>query len=232
MGGRFCHDSKACRTALFSLAEYCERERAADSKSEFFQGEIFAMAGGTINHSRISGRVYAALQQRLEGRRCEAFNSDLMVVIPAASLGTYPDVSVVCGDLQTDAETPNAVTNPTTIVEVLSDSTETWDRGKKFQSYMKLESLREYILVSQKEPRVEWFHRKDNGDWAIGMVEGIGSDFTFPELGSPSRWRKSMRAWNLRGAASAVMRLGSGGQIARRARILFAEKACHFCRNR
>ena len=168
---------------LFTPAEYFELEQSAGYQSEYFEGEIFAMAGGSAVHSLIALNIGGELRSALKGRKCRAYGSDLMVAIRATTLRTYPDVSVVCGDLQTDAETPNAVTNPTTIVEVLSDSTETWDRGKKFQSYRKLESLREYILVSQKEPRVEWFHRKDNGDWAIGMVEGIGSDFTFPELG-------------------------------------------------
>ncbi|MEZ5300431.1 MAG: Uma2 family endonuclease [Verrucomicrobiales bacterium] len=167
----------------FSPAEYLELEQSADYKSEYFEGEIFAMAGGTVAHARIIANLTAAVGGALKGGPCAAFSSDLMVAVSATSLRTYPDLTIICGEVKTDPETPVAATNPTTIIEVLSDSTEAYDRGKKFHNYLRLPSLREYILVSQNEPRIEWFHRQADGNWALGAVEGLEGDFAFPELG-------------------------------------------------
>ncbi|APR82436.1 Hypothetical protein A7982_07785 [Minicystis rosea] len=150
-----------------TFAEYLALERAGDTKHELVNGEIFAMAGGTPEHARLTMRVGAALLTQLSGRPCEAYSSDLLIRVLATGLATYPDVSVVCGRLETDPEDANVVTNPIVLVEVLSDSTEAYDRGEKFAHYRRIPSLREYVLVSQHEPRIEVFRRNDDRSWTL-----------------------------------------------------------------
>jgi Uma2 family endonuclease len=163
-------------------AEYLERERLADFRSEFFDGEMFAMAGGTLRHSLIATNLAREFGNKLQNKRCTAFNADLRIKIDATGLFTYPDLSVICGDPKFVDETEDTVTNPTLIVEVLSDSTEAYDRGKKFEHYRQIPSLREYLLVSQKEPRVEQFIRQENGGWLLKEVNGLDTTLFSPAL--------------------------------------------------
>lgn len=151
----------------FTFAEYVERERASDTKHELVNGEIFAMAGGTIEHGRLASSVMITLGAQLRGRPCSAFSSDVLVRVLATGLATYPDLSVVCGKLERDPEDANTVINPILLVEVLSDSTEAYDRGEKFAHYRRVPSLKEYVLVSQHEPRIEVFRRGDDGIWSL-----------------------------------------------------------------
>lgn len=164
-------------------AEYLEIERAAERKSEFFDGEMFAMAGGSPEHSLIAANAVGELRHQLKGRPCVVFDSNLRVKIEATGLSTYPDATVVCGPRRFARENPEALVNPTVIVEVLSDSTEADDRGKKFEHYRQLPSLREYLLVSQKEPRVEQFVRQENGQWLFHEAEDLDSTLLLPSLG-------------------------------------------------
>lgn len=157
----------------FTLAEYLAREQTAPCKSEFYRGHIFAMSGGTPQHSAVGGNIFASLRGRLRGTPCRPYNSDLKIRIPANGLITYPDVSVICGELQLDPQAPEAINNPRVIIEVLSKSTESYDRGKKFGLYRQLESLREYILVAQDEPHVERFVRQDDGSWLLTEFKGL-----------------------------------------------------------
>lgn len=154
-----------------SYAEYVAREAVADVKHEFIRGEVFAMAGGTIEHAGLATAVAAELSLRLRGKRCRVFGSDLRVRVLATDLttelSTYPDVSVVCGQAETLPDDPHAIVNPTVVVEVLSDSTEAYDRGSKAASYRRIPSLREYVLVSQREPLIEVFRRTDAGAWEL-----------------------------------------------------------------
>ena len=163
-------------------AEYLELERRAESRSEFFEGEVFAMAGGTPVHSQIATNLVRELGNKLKGRPCVVYNSDLRLKVEVTGLVTYPDLSVVCGPLQFAAGTDDTVVNPTVVVEVLSDSTEAYDRGRKFENYRQMPSLREYLLVSQKEPRIEQFVRQENGQWLLREAVGLAAALPLPSL--------------------------------------------------
>lgn len=149
----------------YTFAEYLALECVAETKHEFVDGQIIAMSGGTPRHSALASRVSAALEN---GRRkgCIAFQSDMLIRVLATGRATYPDASVVCGPFlgdPADPERKRVLTNPTLIVEVLSPSTEKDDRGSKWRHY--LPSLKEYVLVSQDERRIERYRRNDSGTW-------------------------------------------------------------------
>ena len=145
-----------------TIDDYLARERTAIDKHEYRDGEILLMAGGTVNHSLIIANTIAALHSRLQGKPCNVFDSNLRVRIPPTILYTYPDVSVICGPRNFDPNDPagETVTNPKLIVEVLSPTTEAYDRGEKFDRYRKLDSLEEYVLISTNSPRIETFWRQ------------------------------------------------------------------------
>lgn len=165
-----------------SEAEYLAIERAADLKSEFFDGAMFAMAGGTVMHSLIAANIIGELCSKLKGGSCKAFTSDLRLKVEATGLFTYPDASVVCGPLQLLPGTDDTLLNPVLVVEVLSRSTEAYDRGEKFQHYRQIPSLQEYILVSQRLPRIEQFLRAADGDWTLRTAEGSKAKLLLPSL--------------------------------------------------
>ncbi len=152
----------------YTWTEYLLLEESSTTKHEFFAGEIYAMAGGSPAHSALGLAVGGELREQLRGKPCRAYNSDLRIRVLETGLGTYPDVSVVCGELQYDPEQlrkPATVVNPTVIVEVLSGSTEDYDRGAKFENYQRIPTLREYVLVSHREPLIEVFRRGEDGEW-------------------------------------------------------------------
>jgi Uma2 family endonuclease len=152
-------------------AEYLEIERAADHKSEFFAGEMFAMAGASPPHVLITSNVSGELHAQLKGRPCRVYSSDLRVRVSETGLYTYPDVVVVCGEQQFDDEKGDTLLNPTLIVEVLSPTTEAYDRGDKFDHYRRLPSLREYLLIAQDRQRIERYVRQGEGpDWLLTAV--------------------------------------------------------------
>src|SRR5437870_8707171 len=163
-------------------AEYLEIERAAEFKSEFFDGEMFAMAGGTPQHSLIAINIAAEFRHRLKTHPCVPYNTDLRIKIEATGLFTYPDLSVICGPLQFADGTDDTVVNPILLVEVLSDSTEAYDRGKKFEHYRQIASLQEYLLISQKEPRIEQFVRQVDGRWLLTEAAGMNAVLELPSL--------------------------------------------------
>jgi len=163
-------------------AEYLQIERAAEFKSEFFEGEMFAMAGGTPKHSLISTNLAAEFRNRLKDQACVAYNADLRIKVEATGLLTYPDVSVICGPLKFAEGTDDTAVNPTVLVEVLSDSTEAYDRGKKFEHSRRIPTLREYLLVSQREPRIEQFIRQPDGRWLLTEAEGLETVLELPSL--------------------------------------------------
>src|SRR6266404_330901 len=166
-----------------SEAEYLRLERAAEIKSEFFEGEMFAMAGGTRAHSLIAANLLRELGNRLKATDCVAYTADLRIKVEATGLQTYPDVSVVCGPQRFLDEERDTLLNPVVIVEVLSDSTEAYDRGKKFEQYRQIPSCREYLLVSQKEPRIEQFIRQAQGEWLLKEAVGLKAELNVPTLG-------------------------------------------------
>jgi len=172
-------------TALkrISPAEYLACERKAEFKSEFFQGEVFAMAGGSPTHSMIAANLIREAGNGLKGKPCGVYNSDLRVKVQATGLYTYPDASIVCGDLEFDDDGRDTVVNPTVIVEVLSDSTEKYDRGRKSNHYRQIPSLREIVLITQDQIHVERFVRQPEGGWLLLEEKNPSGTFELSSLG-------------------------------------------------
>lgn len=141
--------------ATVSYDAYREAERVSDRKHEYRDGAIVAMSGGTIEHGRLGARLLALIGAALEGRRCTVLSSDVRIRVAATNRAFYPDGSVVCGTIDRATDDTDAITNPIVVIEVLSDSTEGYDRGEKARHYRGLTSLREYVLVSQSEQLVE-----------------------------------------------------------------------------
>jgi len=150
-----------------SHAEYVAAEKKADSRHEYLRGEIYDMAGGTLEHAALAAALAREIGIALQGRPCRTFSSDARVRIEATDMTTYPDLSVVCGELRSSPADERAMLNPVVICEVLSDSTEAYDRGAKASHYRHIPSLREYVLVSQSEQRVEVQRRNAAGHWEI-----------------------------------------------------------------
>ncbi len=171
-------------TPRVTLAEYLSRERAASSKNILWKGEIFgvwAMAGGTPAHNTIAANVIVALGVALRGGRCRVMTSDQKIWVPRASGVVYPDVVVACGGLALLEGTTDVLTNPSLLVEVLSPSTENFDRGEKFAGYRAIPSLRHYLLVSASGGLVERYARGDAGDWTY-REHGAGQEFALSGL--------------------------------------------------
>jgi Uma2 family endonuclease len=151
--------------ARITPQEYLELERKAEIKSEYLDGEIFAMSGATREHTKIVANITAELVSQFMDRPCEVYPLDMRTKVSPTGLYTYPDIAAVCGEPEFEDAHLDTLTNPQLIIEVLSDSTESYDRGKKFAHYRTIDSLREYILVSQTECRIERFSRHDDGSW-------------------------------------------------------------------
>jgi Uma2 family endonuclease len=149
----------------YSWADYLALESASNVKHEYLEGQIYGMAGGTPEQAALKAAVTGLLFAQLKGGRCRAHDSDLRVRVLATGLATYPDVTIVWGPSERDPADENAVTNPRLIVEVLSKSTEDYDRGDKFEHYKRIPSLREYVLVSHRERQIEVWTRGDGDDW-------------------------------------------------------------------
>lgn len=162
--------------------EYLALERAAEFKSEFFRGEMFAMSGASLRHlflqSNIQGELYAALR----GGPCEVFGSDLRVRV-SSDMYTYPDITIVCGEPALADDHQDVLLNPLVIFEVLSPSTERYDRGLKRQRYTGLVSLKDYILVSQTNLHIEQFTRQENNLWTVRDYATLDEDLTIASIG-------------------------------------------------
>ena len=155
---------------LYTVEQYLEMEQESQEKHEYIAGEIFAMAGASVAHVRIAYDVGAMLANQLSGRPCKSFGSDLRVRTAPAGLYTYPDLSAACGEPVLDGQT---LTNPILIIEVLSASTESYDRGEKFVQYQRIETLREYVLIYQDRPRINTYTRGKGAAWTYVPVEGL-----------------------------------------------------------
>jgi Uma2 family endonuclease len=164
-----------------SAEEYLELERAAEERHELIDGEMFAMSGGTREHSLIAANITGELRAALRPKPCEVLSSDLRIRIEALNRYTYADAIAVCGPPLFLDERRDTLLNPTALFEVLSDSTESYDRGEKFAGYRTLPSLQEYVLVSQKRELVEHFHRQADGSWLL-RVCGAGESVSLPSL--------------------------------------------------
>ena len=159
--------------SFITKREYVELEKQAEYKSEYIKGQIYAMSGGSLNHARIGGHVFASLNSQLRGKPCEPLNSDFRIDVLETGASFYPDVSVACPPLEYSGEDEYALTNPVVLVEVLSPSTENHDRVAKWAHYQTISSLRDYVLVTQDKVRIEHYARQDDGSWNFRIVENI-----------------------------------------------------------
>ena len=156
---------------LISPEEYVALEQDLDVKHEYHAGQVFAMAGGSGPHSRLQINLAMEVESRLRGTSCTAYSADFRVVVESADLATYPDLTIVCGPPQSAKAFKHSCTNPTVLVEVLSPRTERYDRGAKFDHFRVLSSLREFVLVSQREVAID-LHRLENGKWVLYPFRG------------------------------------------------------------
>jgi Uma2 family endonuclease len=160
--------------ARFSYEEYLDVEETSSIKHEFLDGVVYAMSGGTPDHAAVAASVIGLVAAQLAGRRCRVFTSDLRIRVKETGLATYPDASVVCGRVELDPEDKkqHTVVNPTVLVEVLSPSTEDYDRGDKLAHYKRIASLREVMLVAHDDRRVDLWRRTDRGWTQLVFREG------------------------------------------------------------
>jgi len=161
--------------------QYLHIERAAETKSEFHDGQMFAMAGVSPNHALLANAIGALLHSRVPPG-CRTFNSDLRIKAPKAGLYTYADCTVICGNLEYADHQPDVVLNPLLIVEVLSPSTENYDRGKKFELYRTIATFREYLIIHQDRPRVEHHSKQTDGSWLLRDYAGLDDVVNIPHL--------------------------------------------------
>lgn len=169
--------------ALVTEDEYIERERKSQEKQEFIHGAIVAMAGASPKHNAIAANVIIALGASLRGGRCKVLTSDQRVHVEETGLYTYPDVTVVCDKPRFHPKFRDTLMNPKVIVEVLSDSTEDYDRGAKFAHYRKLASFTEYLLVAQAGKQIEHYRRLETGQWLLTDYQGDEAKVPLPTLG-------------------------------------------------
>ena len=181
------------RLHRYTYAEYVALERESPTKHEFLDGEIYAMAGGSEDHSALAAEVLRALGNALarEDRPCRVHTSDLRIYVEAVGLATFPDGAVVCGPFEQHPPSPDATAlNPMVLVEVTSDSSEEYDTGYKLEMYRTIPSLRDYIIVSHRERRITVHHRDDRGAWSTRvairagnvLVESVGATLVVDEL--------------------------------------------------
>ncbi len=172
----------------YTYAEWYEIIQTSETKYDFVDGylvDIRAMAGGTLEHAGISGNVYALLHNALQGKPCRPFNSDLAVRAKHMARYHYPDISVFCSPPEFEADDPKKMValNPTLIIEVLSESTQRYDRSVKFREYLEMTSIKEYVLVSQDEPLIEFFTRRDDGTWLFQFCVGLEATAKLSSVG-------------------------------------------------
>lgn len=166
---------------IWTPAEYLAAERTSPERHEFFDGEIFAMAGASFEHNKIVGNLVGELRSALRHRQCDVTPSDLRIKVPATGLYTYPDVTVLCGDPLFEDDARDTLLNPTVVIEVLSESTEGYDRGK-FRNYRSIATFREYVLVAQDAVSVERYTRGEDGVWSL-RESGAGERLVLASIG-------------------------------------------------
>lgn len=166
-----------------TLAEYENLELQTGIKHQYLRGEVFAMVGGTPRHAQIAGNIIREGGNGLKGRPCVVYTADLRVKIESTGLYTYPDASIVCGPLELDAELLNTVLNPTVIFEVLSESTEKYDRGRKSIHYRQIDSLQELVLISQDRALVECYSRQDELRWMLVTLSRLEQELNLTSVG-------------------------------------------------
>ncbi|HYI07508.1 MAG TPA: Uma2 family endonuclease [Thermoanaerobaculia bacterium] len=155
---------------LLTPAEYLAIERKSEIRSEYIRGRMFAMSGASRRHSLIAGNVFGEMWAQLRGKGCEAHMNDMRVKVSPTGLYTYPDIVAVCGDARFEDSETDTLLNPSGIVEVLSPSTEAYDRGEKFANYRRIDTLQEYVLVAQDKIRIEHYRRSDGDQWILSEI--------------------------------------------------------------
>jgi len=165
-----------------SSDEYFEIEETAEYKSEYYHGEIFAMSGASVNHNLIAMNISAGLYDSLRNSDCFVFPGDIKVQVAESAHYVYPDVSVVCGEIEYGTNRDDIITNPVVIIEILSESTKDYDKGSKFQAYRKIRTLRDYILIDQYAYHVEYFSKNELGKWMLDEFENLNDLFTVKSI--------------------------------------------------
>jgi Uma2 family endonuclease len=166
----------------YTVEDYLALELSTQQKHEYFQGEVFAMTGASFAHTVVAGNVVGELRLQLKGKPCRVASADLRVRAGDSGLYTYPDVVVVCGPPKLE-QPGDTLTNPVVIIEVLSEATEAYDRGRKFELYQSIDSLTDYLLVAQDTPRVEHFRRQPGGEWIYTLENRLEASVTIPSIG-------------------------------------------------
>ena len=168
---------------VLSVREYLTNERQSEIRHEFLDGLVYAMAGESIEHSTICFNLAGIIHPQLKGTPCRGFSPDMKVRAGEEGLYAYPDLMVACGEPAFHDEHGDVLLNPTVIFEVLSPSTEAYDRGEKFERYREhVETLRDYVLVSQDRPRVEHHHREPDGTWTRSELNGLAEALSLPSI--------------------------------------------------
>ena len=162
--------------------EYLHRERQAEHRSEYYRGEMFAMAGASANHNWIVLNIGSHLREQLKSKPCRVYPSDLKLRVEATGLFTYPDLSIVCGEPRLESDHGDVLLNPVVLVEVLSDSTEAYDRGKKFEHYRTIPSLQHYVLITQDRHSIDCFTRSNGESWNLTSCKGLSGKITLEAI--------------------------------------------------
>ncbi|HUC83445.1 MAG TPA: Uma2 family endonuclease [Flavisolibacter sp.] len=167
----------------WTIEEYLEMEKASDEKHEYFQGEVFAMSGPKLTHNIITSNLLGTLGNKLKGKGCRPFGSDLRIHIPSNTLFTYPDISIFCDEVKTLNDDEWNALNPTVLIEVLSPSTKSYDRGDKFKLYRDIPTLKEYILIDSQSIAVEAFVINKNGYWELKEYNSLPDLLSLETIG-------------------------------------------------
>jgi len=172
----------ALALAKITPEEYLHFERQSETKHEYFDGEIFAMAGASRKHCKLSANLMRIIGNKLHQTKCNVYSNDFRVKIKETGLYTYPDVIITCGKEILEDQVKDTLLNPLILIEILSPSTEKYDRGKKFAHYRQIESLQNYVLISQEEPRIEVFQRQNNDQWLFLEKSGLENSIEIPAI--------------------------------------------------
>lgn len=162
--------------------DYLAFERESDEKHEFVDGVVYAMTGASERHNLVTGSTYASLYSQLRKRPCRVYPSDMRVKVAQTGIYTYPDISIVCEPPRFEDDQQDTLLNPVVLIEVLSPSTENYDRGKKFQHYRTLESLQEYLLIAQDSPHIEHYRRQTDNQWLLTDVAQADAVIELPSI--------------------------------------------------
>src|SRR5262249_53469062 len=170
------------RKSFLTPEEYLAQERLAEFKSEYLRGDVFAMAGATWEHTLVKDNLARETGNQLKNGPCHVLTSDMRVRVDATGLYTYPDIAIICDEPRFEDKVLDTLLNPRALVEVLSDSTEKYDRGAKFGHYRQIPSLQEFVLVAQDQPLVERYVRQANGSWLLTVFSDPLGEFSFASI--------------------------------------------------